>query len=93
MERRRWYDGTSDPLDQQKIRHGEHVKNRTDPRRPLCEQVTQAIETVEESEDPVDILIKCEDADEASGCSCGAHLEEYYDRFNPIITTTKGNKP
>jgi len=90
--KRRWYEGTPDPLDQPKKQHGDWVQQQLDPRKPVQEQTVQSVETLPESSDPLDVLIHCEECDEAEGCECGTHLQEYYSHYQLTITM-KGNKP
>jgi hypothetical protein len=80
MERRRWYEGSNDPLDQRKIQHGDWVRDKPIERKSDENGREPAVieaSAVPDSTDPLDVLIACEELDEAEGCECGTHLAEY----------------
>jgi hypothetical protein len=77
-DRRPWYEGTSDPLDTsaQLVEEYGLKPNARSLAVPIASQVTTSIELL--NLDPLDVLLQCEEADEAEGCACGEHLAEFY---------------
>lgn len=79
----RWYTGKgSDALDRARYLDGEADRERN-PRAASAKGPLQQGRAVlaghvdVASDDPLDILVQCEQADEDEGCERGAHLEQY----------------
>ncbi len=70
---RAWFDGTADPLD-----------NSVDlgPGNNFAEWMPGPAPS------PEQLLICCEEQDQAEGCACGAHLEEHYRRISQLNAIT-----
>lgn len=90
-ERFRWYDGgADDPLDHKGNRSVE-PDQQPDPRPEGRDRAVVAVEVEVVLQDPLQILLDCEAADEALGCETGTHFNEYCSRISrPTISTTQG---
>lgn len=90
---KRWFEGSADPLDMDKVEHGDWVKRRPNPRssegeRPVFEQTVEHPEVTHMVDDPLEILIRLEEGDEEER----AVLIEYHTSLQITKTTSrKGN--
>lgn len=76
-----WYDGTSDPLDTRgRVQFQEFLTQKENPRQLDAQKrlPTLGREIEFQEDDPLAILIACEDRDEDQGCERGTHAEEYH---------------